>query len=221
MHHETNMQNKILIIEDDDFYKEALVEHFKTAFKGYVVLSTATFEITKLALQDHSFAVIVIDPGMPDFGSVAESDEMRLNVIEYIINASPKAIHIVITGRFNSQEAEECRLLGAKAYLGKLGLNAPALANVKDKLPTTDFFLHRGTMTPSAGKPEVHYPELTATEEQCLKWVAERPAGMKRKELFDLMAKHFHMKGPEIAEQKYKRARSKFIAIPAIPTTDG
>ena len=215
------MQNKILIIEDDDFYKDALVEHFKTAFKGYVVLSAATFEITKVALQDHSFSLIVIDPGLPDFGSTAEEDDVRLNVIEQIINASPKAIHIVITGRFNSEEAEACRLLGAKAYLGKFGLNAPALANVKDKLPTTDFVLHRGTMTSSVG-PEVHYPELTAVEEQCLKWVASRPAGMKRKELFGLMEKHFHMKGPEIAEQKYKRARSKFIAIPAIPpTTDG
>ena len=216
------MQNKILIIEDDDFYKDALVEHFKTAFKGYVVLSAATFEITKVALQDHSFALIVIDPGLPDFGSTAENDDVRLNVIEQIINASPTAIHIVITGRFSSEEAEKCRLLGAKAYLGKFGLNAPTLANVKDKLPTTDFLLHRGTMTSSVGKPEVHYPELTAVEEQCLKWVASRPAGMKRKELFHLMAKHFHMKGPEIAEQKYKRARSKFIAIPAIPpTTDG
>ena len=213
------MQNKILIIEDDDFYKDALVEHFKTAFKGYVVLSAATFEITKVALKDHSFALIVIDPGLPDFGGTAESEDVRLNVVEHIINASPTAIHIVITGRFSSKEAEKCRRLGARAYLGKFGLNAPTLADVKDKLPTTDFLLHRGTMTSSVGKPDVHYPELTAVEEQCLNWVASRPVGMKRKELFDLMAKHFHMKGPEIAEQKYKRARSKFIAIPAITTT--
>lgn len=213
------MQKKILIIEDDDFYKEALVEHFKTAFKSAVVLSAATFEVANVALQDHVFALIVIDPGLPDFGSTSESKHIRLRVVEHIINASPTAIHIVITGRFSSEEAEKCRDLGAKAYLGKFGLNAPTLASVKDKLTTTDFLLHRGTMTSSEVQPDVHYPELTAVEEQCLNWVASRPAGMKRKELFDLMAKHFHMKGPQIAEQKYKRARSKYIASPTITDT--
>jgi ActR/RegA family two-component response regulator len=214
MHDGTYAQNKILIIEDDDLTLDSLVRHFKTAKPNYLVLTAPTFEAAMEALNCNTFAMILIDPGLPDFGAESEKANVRLSNIEKIINASPTGIHVIITGRFSSVEAEACRRLGAKAYLGKFGLNAPALANILEELSRTDFLLHRGTITSDKTMPEVHYPELSAVEELCLKWVASRSPGMKRSVLFDQMAKHFNMKNADSAEKKYKRARSKILAYP-------
>lgn len=200
--------SKVLIIEDDDFYYESLQRHFKR-LRAHV-FHAMTLNIALEAIQYHDFDLIVADLGLPDFGSKKEDSGTRLIVLETIINSSPSSLHLVITGRFSLREAEECHSLGAIGYLSKSRLNAPTLATMLERLASEDFIIHSGhevATTLTEGNPV-----LSVSEEECLQWVEQRPRNMKRKDLFELMARHFGWKGPVVAEQKYKRARSKVIA---------
>lgn len=200
--------SKVLIIEDDDFYFDSLRRHFKKA--GNQVFNTLSYSSATSALHNHLFELIIIDPGMPDFGALKEDDNTRMMIIKTIIHCSPSSLHLVITGRFSAREAETCRKMGVKGYLSKSRLNAPTLANIIDQMSNSDFVTHTGDEIFS--NVIVTNPDLTIAEEECLLWVQQRPNFMKRKDLFALMAKHFGFKSPDIAEQKYKRARSKVLA---------
>jgi ActR/RegA family two-component response regulator len=200
--------SKVLIVEDDDLYFEALQRHFKR--RGSHVFHAMSLKAATNALADNSFDMVVIDPGMPDFGCNKEDASARMLVLDTIIGNSPRAVHVVITGRFTSAEADESRKRGARGYLAKSRLNAPMLASLFDQIAHSEFVVHSGNIV--AGKVSEDNPNLSLSEEECLRWVEQRPAGMKRNELFDLMARHFGFKNPTIAEQKYKRARQKVIA---------
>ncbi|MBA8904165.1 response regulator [Phyllobacterium sp. P30BS-XVII] len=202
--------DKVLIIEDDYFYADNLRRHFKTSGKHAV--TAETFSAAQSAIEKEEFDLIIIDPGLPDDERDMESREVRYSILESIISTTPAAVHLVITGRYSSDEAETCRELGAKGYLGKIRLNAPTLASVLELMTRSEFVMHRGNETISDALPGYNYPFLSLSEEECLQWVENRPKGMKRNELFGLMARHFKMKSPEMAEQKYKRARSKILA---------
>jgi len=202
--------SSVLIIEDDYFYADSLKRHFRTS--GWQVITAETFQAALAAIEADVFDLIIIDPGLPDYGVEMESRNVRLAIVDTIISTTPKAVHLVITGRFSSDEAEICRSFGAKGYLGKNRLNAPTLASILELMTRSEFVLHRGNETISNASPGYHHPFLSLSEDECLQWVEDRPKGMKRNELFVLMAKHFKMKSPEMAEQKYKRARSKVIA---------
>jgi ActR/RegA family two-component response regulator len=218
MDHANVKISKVLIIEDDYFYADSLKRHFKTA--GQHVATAETFHAAQMAIEADEFDLIIIDPGLPDYGSEMESRDVRLKIIESIINSTPAAVHLVITGRYSTDEAETCRNLGAKGYLGKNRLNAPTLASILELMTRSEFVVHRGSETISDAFPGYYYPFLSLSEEECLQWVEDRPKGMKRNELFVLMAKHFKMKSAEMAEQKYKRARSKVLAHGRKITTD-
>lgn len=200
--------SKVLIIEDDDFYFDSLRRHFKIS--GNQVFQALSYSAAISALQDNSFELIIIDPGMPDFGTLKEDDNTRMMIIKTIVHSSPSSLHLVITGRFSAREAEACRKMGTNGYLSKSRLNAPMLANILDQMCNSDFVTHTGDEIFS--NVIVTDPDLTIAEEECLQWVQQRPNFMKRKDLFVLMAKHFGFKSPDIAEQKYKRARSKVLA---------
>lgn len=200
--------SKVLIIEDDDFYYESLQRHFKR-LRAHV-FHAMSLNIALVAIADHDFDLVVVDLGLPDFGSKKEDSSTRLNVLETIINNSPSSLHLVITGRFSASEAEECHSLGAVGYLSKSRLNAPTLASMLERLASEDFIIHSGQEV--ATNLTEGNPVLSVSEEECLQWVEQRPRNMKRKDLFELMARHFGWKSPLVAEQKYKRARSKVIA---------
>ncbi len=198
---------KTLIIEDDDFYFESLRRHFKMSSQQ--VFHANCYQAALNAIDDNKFDLIVIDPGLPDFGELKENDKTRYSILNSVISKTPSAMHIVITGRFSTKEAELCKQLGAKGYFNKSRLNAPTLAALLAQMSQTDFILHTGdnlTATVIRGNPDLSY-----AEEECLQWVEQRPQNMKRKDLFSLMAQHFNFKNPEVAEQKYKRARSKVL----------
>lgn len=207
---------KVLIIEDDDLYFEGLQRHFKRS--GAHVFHAMSLKAAMIALQDHEFDLIVIDLGLPDFGSKKEDDLTRILVLDTLIDNSPSSEHVVITGRFSNIEAEECRKRGAKGYLAKSRLNGPTLASLFDRMSSSDFILHSGNIVMS--NITTDNPDLTLAEEECLRWVEQRPSGMKRNELFVLMARHFGLKTPSIAEQKYKRARRKVITSNQLKNVD-
>ena len=207
--------SKILIIEDDDFYFESLQRHFKRL--GAHVFHAMSLQAANVALDEIEndarqpfFDLIVVDLGLPDFGSKKEDDATRLMILDRIISRSSSSVHLVITGRFSNREAEQCRLIGAKGYLGKSRLNGPTLASLLDQMASSDFIIHSGKDV--ANTVTIGNPVLSLSEEECLQWVEQRPAFMKRKDCFSLMARHFGFKSPDIAEQKYKRARSKVIS---------
>jgi len=204
------IERSILIIEDDDLYFESLHRHFKLLADHIVHAGCRSAAMDALKLHDYD--LIVIDLGLPDSGHVSEKSSIRLDVLKNIISSSPDALHIVITGRFSAKEAQACRKIGARGYFSKSQLNAPKLAELMNQVATSDFVEHSGNEYQPVVKI-ASYPVLSLAEEECLQWVEQRPKSMKRIELLKLMARHFSLKNHRIAEQKYKRARSKVIAF--------
>ncbi|MCV9909576.1 response regulator [Brucella sp. HL-2] len=201
---------KILIVEDDGLMLHALLTFFKRAFDHCMVLTASTFFAAEKALEENAFSLVVLDPGLPDFGVASEAYETRLSVIEKVQTLSPTARHIIITGRYSIEEAEKCRHRGVKAYVGKFGLSPPTLAEILEQIDRTEFINYRGSVSGMNKSPHYHYPGVSPTDEEVLKWVAARPQGMKRVKSLQLMAKHFNLKTEDSAEKKYKRARNKF-----------
>jgi DNA-binding NarL/FixJ family response regulator len=206
---ENPLPSKILIVEDDDFYFDSLQRHFKRL--NATVFHAMSLHAATNALVDNDFDLIVIDLGLPDFGQLKEEEASRMTVLNTIISNSPSSIHIVITGRFSQSEAEECKKAGAKGYFSKSRLNAPTLATLLSQLMNSDFVIHSGDQIEN--EINVAFSNLSDSEEESLQWVRQRPNSMKRRELFELMARHFGFKNAEMAEQKYKRARSKELFI--------
>lgn len=200
---------RVLIVEDDDLYFESLHRHFKKRFDQ--IVHAGSLDAAVKALKLNSYDLVAIDLGLPSNANTDEQAKTRIHVLESLLGASPNSTHVVITGQYNSKEAQECRKAGARGYFSKARLNSPKLAELLGELNSSEFVEHSGNEY-QADANIASYPVLTLAEEECLQWVEKRPKSMKRIELFKLMARHFSYKNYAIAEQKYKRARSKVIA---------
>lgn len=202
--------SSILIIEDDDLYFEGLHRHFKMRCK--YICHAANLEAAADILRQRHFDLIVVDLGLPDYGTRREDESTRTAVLERVISCSRHSSHLVVTGRFSWEEAARCRKAGALGYLSKGRLNAPTLANLLEQLPYVDFLIHSGSDAAPTSSSAVSHPVLSLSEEECIQWVERRPPTMKRVELFALMARHYGFASAASAEKKFKRARSKLLA---------
>lgn len=138
---------RALVVEDQTLMRLALMDQISTAFENAAVLGAQTLEIALYELAKENFDLVIIDPGLPGFDPTSQDD--RLSVVSRIIEASPTALHAVITGSDNTAEADQFRGLGAVAYLGKTGLEPGMLSDVLDDISTSGFSirLSRVTMT--------------------------------------------------------------------------
>ncbi len=200
--------SKILIIEDDDFYFEALQQNFRRL--GAHIFHAMSLTAALTALNEHVFELIVVDLGLPDFGAKKEDAASRLSVLRTVISASLSSIHLVITGRYSVEEAKKCKQIGAKGYFSKSQLNGPLLARLLDEMRFSEFVVHSGDSISTLVTDCI--PTLTSGEEECIRWVEKRPSDMKKKDMFEYIADKFDLNGPHIVEQKYKRARKKVRA---------
>lgn len=203
---------RALVIEDQDLMRLALIQELRTNLADCVLLGAPTLEIAKEVLRSQDVDLAVIDPGLPGFDPTSRSD--RLTVIEEIVEASPSAIHLVVTGSDSLEEAEDCRRLGVSAYVSKTGLMRGLLGEVLEDVSTSGFSIRLSDTKQLT--PDVHYPGLTAREQEILDWMRRRPRGMKRRDIYEQMGERFGI-DPGTVEKYYKQARAKLLKQGHLP----
>ena len=198
--------SRVLVIEDQDLMRLALINELKAALRNCIVQGAATWEIASGLLRDHSFDLVMIDPGLPGFDPT--SPQQRLAVVKAVVDASPQALHIVVTGSDSIEEGEECRKLGANAYVGKTGLDRDTLSSLIEKISDTRFSLSLSAV--KSETPEFYYSGLTPREQEIIDFMRRRPKGVKRKEVYEEMGDRFGI-DPYTVEKYYKQARAKLL----------
>jgi DNA-binding NarL/FixJ family response regulator len=197
---------RALVIEDQDLMRLALIQELKTNLTECVLLGAPTLEIAKKLLESQDVDLAVIDPGLPGFDPTSRTD--RLRVVEQIVEASPSAIHLVVTGSDSLEEAEECRQLGVAGYVSKTGLIRGLLGQVLEDVSRNGFSIRLSDTKQLT--PDVHYPGLTAREQEILDWMRRRQRGMKRRDIYEQMGERFGI-DPGTVEKYYKQARAKLL----------
>jgi len=195
-----------LVVEDQTLMRLALMKEVQTSFKECIVMGAETLQIAAGELEAKHFDLVVIDPGLPGFDPTSQAD--RLGVVEQIMEASPSAIHVVVTGSDRFCEAENFRQVGAAAYLGKTGLAPGVFRDVLEAISTYGFCvrLSRAAMT----KPDYRNSALTPREQDIIDMMAKRAPGVKRKEIFALMASRLNIDASSV-EKYFKQARAKLM----------
>ena len=204
--------HRALVIEDQDLMRLALIQELKTNLTECVLLGAPTLEIAKELLERQDVDLAIIDPGLPGFDPTSRSD--RLLVVEQIVEASPSAMHIVVTGSDSFEEAEECRRLGVAGYVSKTGLIRGLLGEVLQEVSRTGFSV-RLTDTKQL-TADFHYPGLTAREQEILDWMRRRQRGMRRRDIYEQMGERFGI-DPATVEKYYKQARAKLLKQGHLP----
>lgn len=197
---------RALVVEDQTLMRLALMNEVQASFENCIVLGAETLKIATEELRNGHFDLVVIDPGLPGFDPTSHDD--RIAVVDEIIEASPSAIHVVVTGSDSRAEAEGFRRTGAAAYLGKTGLAPGVFGDVLEDISSKGFSLRlsRVAMT----RPDYRFSVLTPREQEAIDMMAHRAPGVKRKEIFSLMADRLAIDAGS-AEKYYKQARAKLM----------
>ncbi|PAQ03804.1 MAG: response regulator transcription factor [Mesorhizobium sp.] len=197
---------RALVVEDQNLMRLALMEQIQASFSDCVVLGAETLELATRELQNDDFDLVVIDPGLPGFDPTAQAD--RLAVVDKIIETSPSAIHVVVTGSDSSSEADEFRRVGAAGYLGKTGLEPGVFADVLEDISTNGFSMRLSRVAMKI--PDYRYSGLTPREQEIIDMMTRRERGMKRTQIYELMADRLAIDAGT-AERYYKQARAKLM----------
>ena len=100
---------KVLIVEDDQFFREMLIPLLEN--KGYDIDSAENGMEAIKKLQGHSYEIIILDRNLPEVRG-----EEILNLIK-MQKSSPRVI--VVTGEGEIGTRQEMLFQGADAYLEK------------------------------------------------------------------------------------------------------
>ncbi|GAA5628146.1 hypothetical protein Brsp05_03442 [Brucella sp. NBRC 12953] len=205
---------RALVVEDQDLMRMALMAELEANRGDGCALGAQTFELACDLLACQHFDLLVIDPGLPGFDPT--SVEARLAVVKQLIEGSPHAIHIIVTGSDSACEADACRALGAAFYLAKTGLYKGTLARILREVDTVaDAFclrLSKAVMT----TPDFHCSQLTAREQDIINSLLGRSAGVKKKQVYSEMAERLAIDAGTV-EKYYKQARKKLIKLNQLP----
>ncbi|BCH19736.1 hypothetical protein MesoLjLa_65870 (plasmid) [Mesorhizobium sp. L-2-11] len=190
----------------------ALMHELKDCLTESILLGAPTLDIAKALMKSQGFNLILIDPGLPGVNPISLCD--RLSVVEQVIDASPSATHVVITGLDSVAEANHCRRLGVAGYVSKTGLMRGLLADVLQDISQCGFAIRtseKGQLT-----ADFHYSGLTGREQEILDWMRRRKRGMKRKEVYDQISERIGV-DPATVEKYYKQARAKLLKRGRLP----
>lgn len=204
--------HRALVVEDQDLMRLALMAELTANLSDCYIAGAQTFELAVELLAKEDFDIVIIDPGLPGFDPTSASD--RLKVVQDIVVASPRAMHMVVTGSDTKSEAQACRALGAAAYLGKTGLSRGALRDILEGVSSEKFSLRYSKA--SAKLPDVKFPRLTPREDQIIGMMMRRQHGAKRRAIFESMAERFGIDAAS-AEKYYKQARAKLLKLGQLP----
>jgi DNA-binding NarL/FixJ family response regulator len=197
---------RALVVEDQNLMRLALMDQVRASFENCVVIGAETLELAIHEFEKNDFDLVVIDPGLPGFDPTSQAD--RVVVVEKIIEASPSAIHIVVTGSDNTSEAAIFRRIGASGYIGKTGFEPGVFSDVLDDISTNGFSvrLSRVAMT----IPDDRYSGLTPREQEVIDMMSHREPGMTRRQIYELMGERLSIDAGS-AEKYFKQARAKLM----------
>mgnify|MGYP002401882103 CR=1 FL=1 len=204
--------HRALVIEDQDLMRLALMAELRGRLRNCYLAGAQTLELAKQLLEDDHFDLVVTDPGLPGFDPTSQAD--RRLVVETVIKAAPEAMHVVVTGSDDQEEAMACRRLGAQGYVCKTGLSQGDLLSVVDQISHGDFLL-RLSQVPGR-RPEMNFPTLSPREDEVLSMMISRREGTRRREIFEKMAEKTGI-NPSSAEKYYKNARAKLLKLGRLP----
>ncbi|WP_192248071.1 response regulator [Mesorhizobium caraganae] len=203
---------QILVIEDQDLMRLALIQELKNCLTESVLVGAPTLDIAKTLMKSQDFDLILIDPGLPGVNPISLFD--RLSVIEQVVDASPSATHVVITGSDSVAEAGHCRRFGVAGYVGKTGLMRGLLAEVLQDISQNGFSIRTSPTNQLAA--DFHYSGLTGREQEILDCMRRRERGMKRKEVYEQIGERIGV-DPATVEKYYKQARAKLLRRGRLP----
>lgn len=201
-----------LVIEDQNLMRMALIHELQSAMPASVIHGAANMNIALSLIADHQFDFIVIDPGLPDFDPNSLSD--RYEVVRRIVDASPEAIHCVVTGSDTQGEWEHCKMLGVTAYLAKNNINTGALSEVLGEISEHGECVRFAKDMISIS--EFYHSSLTRREQEILDWMRQKPPQITRREIYAQLALRLGIDATS-AERHYKRARAKVLKTGLIP----
>lgn len=102
-------QKRILLIDDDEWIRDAMAAFFESEGSTFRALETAGEGLAELSRHDYD--IIIVDYRLPDM------DGVRL--LEQIRGGQPAAIRLMITAYGNERLPVEARRAGAHAYIPK------------------------------------------------------------------------------------------------------
>ncbi len=197
---------RALVVEDQNLMRLALMEQVRASFESCVVIGAETLELAAQELEKDNFDLVVIDPGLPGFDPTSQAD--RITVVDKIIEASPSAIHIVVTGSDNTSEASVFRRIGAAGYVGKTGFEPGVFSDVLDDISTNGFSIRLSRVAMTI--PDYRYSGLTPREQEVVDMMTHREPGMSRKQIYELIADRLGIDAGS-AEKYFKQARAKLM----------
>lgn len=119
---------RALVVEDHVLMRLALIAETKEVLSECFVIGAGALHSALDGLEATGFDLVSIDPGLP--GLEPNCDRDRQMVVELLIEASPGAIHLVITRSDSAAEGWACRGLGAAGHFSKADLTCGALGEV-------------------------------------------------------------------------------------------
>ncbi|WP_086020253.1 response regulator [Sinorhizobium medicae] len=203
---------KILVIEDQDLMRLALIQEMKDGLIESILLGAPTLDVAMALMTSEDFSLVLIDPGLPGVNPMSQIE--RLSVVEQVIDASPSATHVVITGSDSLDEANHCRRCGVAGYVSKNGLMPGLLAEVLHDIAHNGFSIRISDTSKSS--TDFHYSGLTGREQEILDCMRRRENGTKRKEVYEQISERIGVE-PATIEKYYKQARAKLLRRGRLP----
>ncbi len=124
----TNNGHAILIVEDHDKLREALVEWLKSFFSDCTFLVAGSGEKAIELADAHHPAIVIMDIQLPGINGI--------EAIRRIKKISPQAQAVVLTVMKDSAYKEEAMAAGACAYINKQHMHAELIPALTKLLPS-------------------------------------------------------------------------------------
>ncbi|MCB1470826.1 MAG: response regulator transcription factor [Rhizobiaceae bacterium] len=201
-----------LVIEDHDLMRRALIHELRGRLRNAMIAGASSLDVAKGLLKQHAFNVVVIDPGLPGYDPTSRQDRFR--IVRSIVEASPSAMHIVITGSDNREEAKSFGLLGIRSYLGKTGLQPGQLSEVLEEIETGEYTVRLSSDANQTA--EMLLPYLGPRENEVIVSMMCREPGVKRIQVFEEIARKYNISS-ESVEKYYKTAKVKLKKAGCLP----
>lgn len=201
-----------LIIEDHDLMRRALTQEIKARFRNAMIAGASNMDVAEGLLKQHTFNVVVIDPGLPGYPPTSRQDRFR--IVRSIVEASPTAMHIVITGSDNQEEAKSFRLLGIRSYIGKMGLQPGQFGELLKDIENSEYTVRLSSDANQTA--EILLPYLGSRENEVIVSVMCREPGAKKKLVFEEMARKHGILYDSVVKY-YKTARTKLKKAGCLP----
>lgn len=187
----------------------ALIQELKEQIPEALIFGAKDLETAIELITKQQYDLVLIDPGLPGYDGASPAD--RLAVVKRLVDASPGAMHLVISGSFTPEEWPRFKAAGVVAYLAKSRVIAGSIGLAIKAVQTngTCVLAPQDSLT----QPDFHYARLTQREQEALDLV--RHSNKKYAETaLSQLAKKYGI-DPKSAQKAYKRAKAKLRQIKA------